>query len=206
MDGERRILRDNKDKCPWFYTPRSAYGGDLHYYSTGFLGGFSWPPRSYTCSFCRREFRSAQALGGHMNVHRRERALLRQSPPWESHSSSQNPNYPSSLPALVNNNIASTCTTSNLLASSLTCASTSSPSMASASALTRDHDVNLTKGLFVDKKMKGCEEKEAAGGQKDGLVTLDLEIGLLKHDVVDHGDQIYVHGQDLDLELRLGYN
>lgn len=39
--------------------------------------GPTWPPRSYTCSFCRREFRSAQALGGHMNVHRRDRARLR---------------------------------------------------------------------------------------------------------------------------------
>uniref|UniRef100_A0A803L5Z2 C2H2-type domain-containing protein n=2 Tax=Chenopodium quinoa TaxID=63459 RepID=A0A803L5Z2_CHEQI len=36
----------------------------------------NWPPRSYTCTFCRREFRSAQALGGHMNVHRRDRARL----------------------------------------------------------------------------------------------------------------------------------
>lgn len=45
--------------------------------------GCVWPPRSYTCTFCRREFRSAQALGGHMNVHRRDRARLRQcaSPP-----------------------------------------------------------------------------------------------------------------------------
>ncbi|KAF6134117.1 hypothetical protein GIB67_013514 [Kingdonia uniflora] len=43
--------------------------------------GTTWPPRSYTCTFCRREFRSAQALGGHMNVHRRDRARLRQSPP-----------------------------------------------------------------------------------------------------------------------------
>jgi hypothetical protein len=39
------------------------------------LGG-AWPPRSYTCAFCRREFKSAQALGGHMNVHRRERAKM----------------------------------------------------------------------------------------------------------------------------------
>ncbi|CAN6242655.1 unnamed protein product [Urochloa humidicola] len=38
---------------------------------------FTWPPRSYPCSFCKREFRSAQALGGHMNVHRRDRARLR---------------------------------------------------------------------------------------------------------------------------------
>lgn len=48
---------------------------------TGSAMGTTWPPRSYTCTFCRREFRSAQALGGHMNVHRRDRAKLRQSPP-----------------------------------------------------------------------------------------------------------------------------
>ncbi|RCV18341.1 hypothetical protein SETIT_3G293200v2 [Setaria italica] len=45
--------------------------------SAGPLGGCIWPPRSYTCSFCGREFRSAQALGGHMNVHRRDRARLK---------------------------------------------------------------------------------------------------------------------------------
>ncbi|KAL6619485.1 hypothetical protein ACP70R_034624 [Stipagrostis hirtigluma subsp. patula] len=45
--------------------------------SAGHLGGCIWPPRSYSCSFCGREFRSAQALGGHMNVHRRDRARLK---------------------------------------------------------------------------------------------------------------------------------
>ncbi|KAK1320458.1 putative transcriptional regulator RABBIT EARS [Acorus calamus] len=48
--------------------------------SAGRLGGCVWPPRSYSCTFCRREFRSAQALGGHMNVHRRDRARLKLSP------------------------------------------------------------------------------------------------------------------------------
>ncbi|XP_073041705.1 zinc finger protein 11-like [Primulina eburnea] len=49
-----------------------------------------WPPRFYICSFCRREFSSSQALGGHMNVHRRDRAKLKQqhsptpSPPDQS--------------------------------------------------------------------------------------------------------------------------
>lgn len=47
--------------------------------AAGTLGGCVWPPRSYSCSFCNREFRSAQALGGHMNVHRRDRARLKQS-------------------------------------------------------------------------------------------------------------------------------
>ncbi|XP_054776011.1 transcriptional regulator SUPERMAN [Prosopis cineraria] len=46
--------------------------------------GTTWPPRSYTCTFCRREFRSAQALGGHMNVHRRDRARLHQVQPNSS--------------------------------------------------------------------------------------------------------------------------
>ncbi|KAA3481869.1 putative transcriptional regulator RABBIT EARS [Gossypium australe] len=42
------------------------------------LRGCIWPPRSYSCSFCNREFKSAQALGGHMNVHRKDRAKLKQ--------------------------------------------------------------------------------------------------------------------------------
>ncbi|KAA8527740.1 hypothetical protein F0562_035391 [Nyssa sinensis] len=77
--GRRTMKDDNNNKKvsdSWDSTSEShgGGGGDL-------LGGFLWPPRSYTCSFCKREFRSAQALGGHMNVHRRERARLRQSPP-----------------------------------------------------------------------------------------------------------------------------
>ncbi|KAI4368397.1 hypothetical protein MLD38_016956 [Melastoma candidum] len=59
-------------------------------------GGLSWPPRSYSCTFCKREFRSAQALGGHMNVHRRDRARLRQSspPPTSSAPASSDGQYP----------------------------------------------------------------------------------------------------------------
>jgi len=34
--------------------------------------------RSYTCAFCKRGFSNAQALGGHMNIHRRDRAKLKQ--------------------------------------------------------------------------------------------------------------------------------
>lgn len=34
--------------------------------------------RSFKCSFCNRGFSNAQALGGHMNIHRKDRAKLRQ--------------------------------------------------------------------------------------------------------------------------------
>lgn len=34
--------------------------------------------RSYTCTFCKRGFSNAQALGGHMNIHRKDRAKLKQ--------------------------------------------------------------------------------------------------------------------------------
>jgi len=68
---ERESNKQQQQKQPWSYT------------SCGFMASstssFTWPPRSYPCpcSFCKREFRSAQALGGHMNVHRRDRARLR---------------------------------------------------------------------------------------------------------------------------------
>ncbi|XP_041002804.1 zinc finger protein 10-like [Juglans microcarpa x Juglans regia] len=69
--------------------------------AAGPFGGCVWPPRSYSCSFCSREFRSAQALGGHMNVHRRDRARLKQSP-WPlndeaCHYQNQDPNHSKSL-------------------------------------------------------------------------------------------------------------
>ncbi|XP_028106671.1 transcriptional regulator TAC1-like [Camellia sinensis] len=34
--------------------------------------------RSYTCTFCKRGFSNAQALGGHMNIHRKDRAILKE--------------------------------------------------------------------------------------------------------------------------------
>ncbi|KAL2250486.1 UNVERIFIED_CONTAM: Transcriptional regulator TAC1 [Sesamum indicum] len=34
--------------------------------------------RSYRCSFCKRGFSNAQALGGHMNIHRKDRAKLKE--------------------------------------------------------------------------------------------------------------------------------
>ncbi|KAF2912297.1 hypothetical protein DAI22_11g244300 [Oryza sativa Japonica Group] len=79
--GRRRIIRQS---ASW---EEQAFARDAA--ANANLGGCVWPPRFYTCSFCQREFRSAQALGGHMNVHRRDRARLRQ----RQTSSSSSPSH-----------------------------------------------------------------------------------------------------------------
>lgn len=64
--------------------------------------GFSWPPRNYNCTFCKKEFKSAQALGGHMNVHRRDRAKQLTQQHSSSSSSSEQLNSSSHLPSNPN--------------------------------------------------------------------------------------------------------
>lgn len=75
----KQILQSDSQRSMIFLENRTweekAFAED----ASGLLGGCIWPPRSYSCSFCNREFRSAQALGGHMNVHRRDRARLKES-------------------------------------------------------------------------------------------------------------------------------
>ncbi|KAI4326541.1 hypothetical protein MLD38_031845 [Melastoma candidum] len=52
--------------------------------------------RSYGCVFCKRGFTTAQALGGHMNIHRKDRAKARtDSSNPSSFSSSPDEKYPS---------------------------------------------------------------------------------------------------------------
>ncbi|XVF75287.1 hypothetical protein PTKIN_Ptkin13bG0175100 [Pterospermum kingtungense] len=80
------------------------------------LGGCIWPPRSYSCSFCRKDFKSAQALGGHMNVHRRDRARLKQSlstpenevVPYQNHNpnplKSSDPRFPHKAACTLDSN------------------------------------------------------------------------------------------------------
>ncbi|XP_050203406.1 zinc finger protein 11 [Mercurialis annua] len=67
---------------------RTCLGSEGDKNSSGFL----WPQRNYICSFCKRQFNSAQALGGHMNVHRRDRAMLIQLPSWVFDYPNPNPN------------------------------------------------------------------------------------------------------------------
>ncbi|GAB4843214.1 hypothetical protein Ancab_013181 [Ancistrocladus abbreviatus] len=155
-------------------------------------GQLSWPPRSYTCSFCRREFRSAQALGGHMNVHRRDRARLR------------HPSPPSSTPSLNLNLSPNHYTNSKSDTSLLPSSSSSSPASSPAALLSEP----TKKPGVAGASFQGWSLKVKEGDGLNGscgydvekkadlkVVKLDLEIGVFR-DIKE----------DLDLELRLGYN
>ncbi|KAK7252738.1 hypothetical protein RIF29_36909 [Crotalaria pallida] len=91
----------------WMWSPKEHQEDDDSWEVRAFaedtrnIMGTTWPPRSYTCTFCRREFRSAQALGGHMNVHRRDRARLHQAPP-PSGSINRSPSHHHLAPAYIN--------------------------------------------------------------------------------------------------------
>ncbi|WJX76440.1 hypothetical protein P8452_59859 [Trifolium repens] len=64
--------------------------------------------RSYSCTFCKRGFSNAQALGGHMNIHRRDRAKLKQSSEENSLSldiSTKNTNDPDHIDLEQNHEI-----------------------------------------------------------------------------------------------------
>ncbi|XP_061370792.1 transcriptional regulator SUPERMAN-like [Gastrolobium bilobum] len=118
-----------------------------------YINGFPWPPRSYTCSFCRKEFKSAQALGGHMNVHRRDRARLRQSPPTDQ---GQDP--------LLNLNLNPNCSTSSL---------SSFPSSSSSSSSATLKPATCTLPLFVSPTPPSPSELKRSLGVVDGTVLLN---------------------------------
>lgn len=201
------------------------FGGDYCNTSLGseqdlVAAGFSWPPRSYVCSFCKREFRSAQALGGHMNVHRRDRARLRQSPTRDGGGNSSgnggqfsplnlnlepNPSSHSNLspfPSSSSPPVSSLSTKFPQFTSKMPpptevkrCGGGDLAQAQSCKPITADFmKVKAAKGILgVDRFDSGCK-KGCEGFKKAGFVRLDLEIGLISP-----------CKEELDLELRLGY-
>ncbi|KFK39599.1 hypothetical protein AALP_AA3G265000 [Arabis alpina] len=183
---------------PWSYGDYDNYQQDHEY-----LLGFSWPPRSYTCSFCKREFRSAQALGGHMNVHRRDRARLRLQ---QSSSSSSTPSPPYPNPNYSYSSMATSPPPPPLPPLTLfpTLSPSSSPShkpclARSLSPKSKHSPQNACetgkRSLVVeDEDAKRLSKKEAYELKNGEIISLELEIGLINESE-----------QDLDLELRLGF-
>ncbi|KAL3647775.1 hypothetical protein CASFOL_008743 [Castilleja foliolosa] len=165
--------------------------------------GFSWPQRNYKCSFCKKEFKSAQALGGHMNVHRRDRARLRlSSPPPLPWPETQNPN-PNPKPNLNLNPSKpkpsfsfSSC--SSTRPKILPCYNVGCHSSSSSFGYVNNS------GLLLEENRVSKKNKEevmmmselARVWKANEFVRLDLNLNLgLIHD----------GKEDLDLELKLGY-
>ncbi|XP_027164902.1 transcriptional regulator SUPERMAN-like [Coffea eugenioides] len=179
------------------------------------LGLFSWPPRSYSCSFCKREFRSAQALGGHMNVHRRDRARLRQSPPRDGQYSllnlnlEPNPNFstfntnpspsarcplmPSTFPSPIPPPVSTISTTPPATVTGMRKWGDKAGGGVHQLSHSYPKDQDLMKSKAT-KRLLELHEKEGSLLKRGDIVKLELEIGLV-------GEA----KQDLDLELRLGY-
>ncbi|CAA3019631.1 transcriptional regulator SUPERMAN-like [Olea europaea subsp. europaea] len=166
--------------------------------------GFSWPQRNYECSFCKKEFKSAQALGGHMNFHRRDRAKMRLSSSWDSPNSNPNTNSNPSP------SFSSTSSATRFLPCSVKCNSSltafsSTPAPATDQHLPRDYVTSLLEGDT------GKNLKKGALLQVDDLVGFarsnDPRIWKAKELVKLDLNRVFVqHEEDLDLELRLGYS
>ncbi|KAG2722122.1 hypothetical protein I3760_02G115500 [Carya illinoinensis] len=199
--------------------PKDSVNCGSQSYGDHYVNGFSWPPRSYTCSFCKREFKSAQALGGHMNVHRRDRARLRQSPPRDGQhpflNLNPNPKFSSSSSSSQSSQSRRLTPFSFPLPSLISSPLSSSTLPYSASLSDGKKWGTLVAGSLFDSSIpKGMDltnmksEKSYRGGEefdgfkkgdgckifkKPGIVRLDLEIGILSDSK-----------EDIDLELRLG--
>ncbi|VFQ76822.1 unnamed protein product [Cuscuta campestris] len=192
-----------------------------------FLAGFSWPPRSYTCSFCRREFRSAQALGGHMNVHRRDRARLRHSPPppqLEGHyPTTTTTTTPSSSPLLLNLNLDPIHTTPtspspnpnpnpSFSTTLLTSLPPSPPRTRRFPGFVQSFVPSSSGGEVVAGRWSTVEgipvnrrhHVVAANYRVKGYKS-EVEVVMLKKAEIGKVDLKIGFKEDLDLELRLGY-
>ncbi|KAL6192103.1 hypothetical protein ACLB2K_038490 [Fragaria x ananassa] len=185
---------------------------------------YPWPPRCYICGFCKREFKSAQALGGHMNVHRKDRARLRSSPPADwigqyTHSTILNlnlkpnpnptfvPSPPPSPPspfstASTRQQLSPLTTTFSSVPSWISQSSHLPPTFSLPSATCHTENMKWLVGgnlsgpsLNLKSFDLSSQMNINAESQEDGCMRLDLEIGVLGGNSED----------EIDLELRLGY-
>lgn len=151
---------------------------------------FQWPAKNYGCNFCKREFKSAQALGGHMNVHRRDRARMRLLPSWVADNN--NNNY-YSYPNPNFSNFSPSCFT--FRSSNKNSLSSSSQDQEKKAIGSCSWNNNYKPSLAPhDQEHVDDEVLHVLKKKKKNLVNLDLKMGNLGDDSSN---------EDLDLELHL---
>ncbi|KAJ1414593.1 Zinc finger C2H2-type [Sesbania bispinosa] len=155
--------------------------------------GTTWPPRSYTCTFCRREFRSAQALGGHMNVHRRDRARLHQPHPHPPTASFIN--IPSQ--ELVAN--AGLCLLYHLPSPNASSSAFTSPSLNNANGESPSTLLSISSSYSPNNLMMQSFNLQAAA-PPPYFTKVEQPQPTTSTSINNNG-----HLEELDLELRLGH-
>ena len=140
--------------------------------------------RMYECRFCKRGFTNAQALGGHMNIHRKDKAKARQN---QNHSSSYS--YSSSSSSFIPHRIglgyypfANTFNTDTPLPLKFS----SQPSLNNKWKTSTLFGVDLS--LKINSSSSTIDDQPSAGKQNN-----------------KQNQHVYKNN-DVDLELRLGYN
>ncbi|WCJ21672.1 C2H2 and C2HC zinc fingers superfamily protein [Euphorbia peplus] len=139
--------------------------------------------RSYECVFCKRGFTTAQALGGHMNIHRKDRLKPRpnlNSPKFEDH------HYYASLrgyPAIQ------------------TYPNYNYQTFIPAAASGWGFQPPIGHGFYVQSPQVLEEEEE-----EDWRQNLTLQIGPSHDHMEDKTEEDGSEADELDLELRLGHD
>ncbi|KAK1357219.1 Transcriptional regulator SUPERMAN [Heracleum sosnowskyi] len=145
--------------------------------------------RTYNCNFCKGGFSNAQALGGHMNIHRKDKAKLKQSRPVTESRPQQN----------LENTKTTLFPASNLVPPTI---STSSERIAAVAD-------NWTWNHYLEKNYTTSTTKsDECFVQEPRQLTLFNKTTLKVDDQKPFQKELsssVCHGAELDLELRLGH-
>ncbi|KAK6940707.1 hypothetical protein RJ641_030238 [Dillenia turbinata] len=160
--------------------------------------------RSYECVFCKRGFTTAQALGGHMNIHRKDRAKNK---PISFPSVSIKDNYddyyamPTFFPSFP---------------------SYAPPLYSSTPSEVQYHHHHPQFGYHIyfpesasyarpnrhrfDESHLQSQYLKPYGEEDDWVKSMSLRVGMVNYGEENHGTRVCSDEDDLDLELRLGHN
>ncbi|OIW12625.1 hypothetical protein TanjilG_24558 [Lupinus angustifolius] len=160
--------------------------------------------RSYECVFCKRGFTTAQALGGHMNIHRKDRA----------NNNKVKPNFlPSSSSKVVDDNNYSDLGFYSPIPNHLVAEGNNyNNNTYYYSTITPDLEVDTTDNnyhpFYFPSHTCGTSPSSNLGNQKDRrhLFGQDWSQNLSLYTNSDKIEDNTEEGGGLDLELRLGYH
>ncbi|CAI9107676.1 OLC1v1007089C1 [Oldenlandia corymbosa var. corymbosa] len=177
-----------------------------------------WPERNYRCSFCKKEYKSAQALGGHMNVHRRDRARMRLSSPSSSVVENSTPLVINTTNPYPNHTIASSSSSASP-SSSLAC-QLSSPcnmmtqycpfSSPSSASITDEEKVAMVPQLYSQHPLMKTRDFGIDLNKRAPVVELSEQLPAVVMTKRNSYSLVWMKEEEkddhLDLELRLGFS